>query len=209
METSEDLDPGLEPHEHDAFGGDTPADEHQDIAWSPQRPSRRPSWFWIGTAVVAVALGTGAFVGMRSAANSSATTAQAANGQDPTQSRGQSPFGGPGGGGPPGFQQGDGAFGLLQSVNGSTLTLQTPDGQTVKVTTTSSTQITKVVNGTAQTSTLSALTAGQPVMAQGTTGSDGTVAATAIRQGGGPRGGRQGPGFGPSPDDQQQNVTTQ
>ena len=204
METT-DLE--LEPDEHDPFGGATPVREDQDLSWTPQRPTRRPSWFWIGTAVVAIALGTGAFVGMRSTANNTATT-QAANGFQ----------GGPGGqgfqGGPPGFQQGDGAFGLLQSVNGSTLTLQTPDGQTVKVTTTPSTQITKVVNGTAQSASLSDLTTGQPVIVQGTTGSDGTVAAAAIRQGGGPRGrgqggqGQGGPGFGPPPD-QQQNGTLQ
>jgi len=192
---TDDTDDTDDVDEHDPFGGATPVREDQDLSWTPQRPARRPSWFWVGTAVVAIALGTGAYVGMRSAANNTATTTQAANGANGVP-------GGPnfrGQGGPPGFQQGDGAFGLLQSVNGSTLTLQTPDGQTVKVTTTPSTQITKVTNGTAQTSSLSDLTTGQPVMAQGTTGSDGTVAATSIRQGGGPR----GPGFGPPPDQQQ------
>ena len=102
--------------------------------------------------------------------------------------------------------RGDGTIGLLQSVDGSTLTLQSRDGQTVKVTTTSSTQVTKVVNGTAQPSSLSALTVGDLTIVRGTTGSDGTVAATAIRQGGGPGAGG-GPGFAP-PSGQQQNVRT-
>jgi hypothetical protein len=192
-------------NEHDPFGGATPVGEDQDMSWTPQRPARRPSLFWIGTAVVAIALGTGAFVGMRSAANNTTTTTPAAGAfqNGPGQGPGQ-------GGGPPGFQQGDGAFGLLQSVNGSTLTLQTPDGQTVKVTTTPSTQITKVVNGSVQSASLSQLTTGQPVIAQGTTGSDGTVAATSIRQGGGPRGGGGGgPGFGPPPDQQPQQQPQQ
>ena len=80
--------------------------------------------------------------------------------------------------------QGDGTVGLLQSVDGSTLTLQSRDGQTVKVTTTASTQVIKVVNGTEQPSSLSALTVGQLTIVRGTTGTDGTVAATAISQGG-------------------------
>jgi hypothetical protein len=201
METT-DLE--LEPHEHDPFGGATPVREDQDLSWTPQRPARRHSLFWIGTAVAAIALGTGAFVGMRSAANNTASTTQPANGF-----QGQGPGGQGGQGGPPGFQQGDSAFGLLQSVNGTTLTLQTPDGQTVKVTTTSSTQITKVVNGSVQSVSLSDLTTGQPVVAQGTTASDGTVAATSIRQGGGSRGPGGGPGFGPPPDQQQQQGTLQ
>ncbi|GEM_PF-5884112 len=196
METAEDLDKDSGGIEHDAFGGDVPppTSEPHDVDWTPKQPRQNPSWYWVAVGVVAIALGTGAFLGMRAAANKTSTTAANAF---PGQGQG-----GQGGqGGPPGFQQGNGAFGLLQSVDGSTLTLETPDGQTVKVTTTSSTQITKVTNGSAQTVSLSQLTTGQPVFAQGTTGSDGTVAATAIRQGGGPR------GFGPPP--AQQGGTTQ
>jgi hypothetical protein len=89
----------LEPHEHDPFGGATLVREDQDISWRPQRPEHRPSWFWIGTAVLAVALGTGAFVGMRSAATHATTTnTTPANNFPPA-------FGPPGGGGGrgPGF----------------------------------------------------------------------------------------------------------
>jgi hypothetical protein len=81
----------------------------------------------------------------------------------------------------------------------------------LKVTTTASTQVTKVVNGTEQPSSLSALTVGELTIVRGTTVSDGTVAATAIRQGGGPGAGG-GPGFGPPGGQQQQtpqqNVST-
>jgi len=66
----------------------------------------------------------------------------------------------------------------------------------------------KIVNGTPQSVSLADLTVDEPVMVLGSTANDGTVAATAIRQGGGPRAGRGGgpggPGLGPPPDDQQQ-----
>src|SRR5258708_6702863 len=93
MQSAEDL--ALDTDEHDPFGGATPVGDDQDIAWTPQRPSRRPSWYWIGIAVLAIALGTGAFIGTRSAANHATTTNTPANGSPPGP-------GGPGGFGPPG-----------------------------------------------------------------------------------------------------------
>jgi hypothetical protein len=105
METT-DLE--LEPHEHDPFGGATPVREDQDLSWTPQRPARRHSLFWIGTAVAAIALGTGAFVGMRSAASHTSTTntnTQPGNGFFGGPPNGGGPPGGPGFGPPPDQQQ--------------------------------------------------------------------------------------------------------
>src|SRR5438270_5711992 len=152
---SENLDDVLDSEGHDAFGGGPPPTDH-DVDWRPDKPGRRPVRRWIAAGVAAVAVATGAFFGVRSAATHSSTAS--ANAAGGGAQAGGFP-GGPGGPGGPGVR-GDGTIGLLQSVDGSTLTLQSRDGQTVKVTTTSSTQVTKVVNGTAQPSSLSALTVG-------------------------------------------------
>ncbi len=245
--------------EHDAFGGAAPV--NGDLAWRAGTADgiKKSAYGWMAAGFVAIAVASGAFFGMRNAANratnASATGAENANGATgaPNFSNPPGAVGGPGGTaqgvqrptgqGPQGAQgqagqgqagqgqapdqdgTGDGpgggfrggprggTFGLLQSVDGSTLTLQERDGSTIKVTTTSSTQVTKIVDGTPQSAKLSDLTVGEPVMVRGTTASDGTVAATAIMQGRPPRGGRgdagPGGGFGPPPDDQQQQPNTQ
>ena len=95
-------------------------------------------------------------------------------------------------GNPTGFGSGNGngngngrppggfAFGTVTAVDGNTITLSSFDGSTVTVTTTPSTTVTKSVQGS-----LSDLKVGQNVRAMGTTGSDGTVAATSVSEGSG------------------------
>jgi hypothetical protein len=70
------------------------------------------------------------------------------------------------------------AGGTVTSVNGGTITISSFDGSTMTVTTTSSTTVTKSVQGS-----FSDLKVGQTVRAMGSTGSDGTVAATSINEG--------------------------
>jgi hypothetical protein len=98
-------------------------------------------------------------------------------------------FGGPGGGlgGPPGgnppagARQGNGGFvtGTVAAIDGTSFTITATNGTSTKVTTTSSTQVTKEKTGSLQD-----LITGDQVTVIGPTGSDGTVTATAIRQGG-------------------------
>jgi hypothetical protein len=95
--------------------------------------------------------------------------------------------GAPGGpGGPVGNSPAGPLAGAVTGLDGSSLTVRTPAGGTVKVTTSSSTAVLVV-----RSSTLQALEVGQHVLVGGATGSDGVVTATSIRQGGG--------GFGPPP----------
>jgi hypothetical protein len=70
------------------------------------------------------------------------------------------------------------AAGTVSSINGSTLTITESDGTKVTVTTTGGTAVT-----TASSASVSDLAAGQTVEVSGTTASDGTVTATAIREG--------------------------
>lgn len=90
-----------------------------------------------------------------------------------------------------GRTRGDFAFGTVTSIVGDKITISGFDGSSITVTTTSSTTVTKNVPGS-----FSDLEVGQNVRAIGTTGSDGTVAATSISEGadgfaafGGSRGG--------------------
>lgn len=95
--------------------------------------------------------------------------------------RGGGPGGLPGGNPPAGARQGNGGFvaGTVASLDATSLTITATDGTTTKVTTTSSTQVT-----TEKTGSLQDLATGEQVTVMGATGSDGTVTATAIRQGG-------------------------
>jgi hypothetical protein len=84
------------------------------------------------------------------------------------------------------------AFGTVTKIDGGTITISGFDGSTTTVTTTSSTTVTKSVLGS-----FSDLKVGQNVRAIGTTGSDGTVAATSVNEGSGGFGffgGRRGQG---------------
>jgi len=122
----------------------------------------------------------------------------------------QNGLGPPGGfngqGGPPGTgaignsvgganrrQLGGFAFGTVTKIDGGTITISGFNGSTTIVKTTSSTTVTKSVQGS-----FSDLKVGQNIRAVGTTGSDGTVAATSINEGTGGfgffGGGRRGQG---------------
>jgi hypothetical protein len=85
------------------------------------------------------------------------------------------------------------AFGTVTDVAGGTITISSFNGSTTTVTTTSSTTVTKSVQGS-----FGDLKVGQNIRASGTTGSDGTVAATTINEGSGGfgffGGGRRGQG---------------
>jgi hypothetical protein len=85
------------------------------------------------------------------------------------------------------------AFGTVTKIDGGTITMSGFDGSTTTVTTSSSTTVTKSAPGA-----LSDLKVGQNVRAVGSTGTDGTVAATAINEGTGGfgffGGGRRGQG---------------
>ena len=86
----------METAEHDAFGGEA------DVDWKPPLPSRNPGWYWAAVGVIAVSMGTGAFVGMRSAASHSTATNQT-NRTNQTNQPANGFFGGPPGQGGPGF----------------------------------------------------------------------------------------------------------
>jgi hypothetical protein len=68
-----------------------------------------------------------------------------------------------------------GTTGTVKLVDGTTIYVQTPDGNLVTVNTTGKTTV-----SAASASTLKSIKAGQTVTVQGTTGSDGSVAATSV-----------------------------
>jgi len=86
--------------------------------------------------------------------------------------------GGPDGatGGPAGA--GDVTAGTITGIDGDTITLKLADGSTVKVTSSSDTTVT-----TSETSSVRDLAKGDSIVVSGTAGSDGTVAATTVREG--------------------------
>lgn len=96
--------------------------------------------------------------------------------------------GGAGSGGAGGFA-GRGGFtsGTIASIDGSTITLTLADGSTEKVTTTSTTTVSKT-----EKTTLSGLATGDKVTVIGPKGSDGSVTATAVSEGGALGGGFRG-----------------
>ncbi|HEY0260865.1 MAG TPA: DUF5666 domain-containing protein [Lacisediminihabitans sp.] len=107
------------------------------------------------------------------------------NGSSTSQTAAGRGFSGGAEGGFPGGAEGGGTgagggltAGTVQSVDGDTITLKLTDGSTVKVTTTSDTAVTKTEDGT-----VSDLAKGDTVAVRGTTGSDGTVAATTVTEG--------------------------
>jgi hypothetical protein len=67
--------------------------------------------------------------------------------------------------------------GQIKLVDGANIYITTSDGSTVKITTTPASKVTKSVAGA-----VGDLKAGETITVQGTTGSDGTVAASSISQ---------------------------
>ncbi|HEU5469831.1 MAG TPA: hypothetical protein VFV67_04205 [Actinophytocola sp.] len=88
-------------------------------------------------------------------------------------------FNGPGGGGGQGGPQGAnrGTIGTVEKVEGTDVYVKRPDGSTVKVTTSDSTEVRVNKEGA-----LSDLAQGQTVVVQGEAGQDGTVKAETISQ---------------------------
>jgi hypothetical protein len=86
-------------------------------------------------------------------------------------------FNGPGGGGGGQGQQGRGTVGTVEKIEGTDIYVKTPDGRTVKVSTSDATKVRVNKEGA-----LSDLQQGQTVVVQGSAGSDGTVSAQTITQ---------------------------
>jgi Domain of unknown function (DUF5666) len=164
---------------------------------------RRPLVLALGGVGAAVILVGAGFLAGLSVHRSDTTSLISGSGgalsnQAPGNGRGY-PFGGGGGGFPGGGDDGRGSasglavVGRITAVSGSTLTVSSRRGTTVRVTTTSAT----TVDGTAGGS-LSALKVGEFVLVTGTESSDGSIAATSIRTAqtrlGTGGGGQQGPG---------------
>ena len=71
----------------------------------------------------------------------------------------------------------NGTTGQIKLVDGSNVYITTSDGSTVKITTTPASKVTKSVAGA-----VGDLKAGETIIVQGTTGSDGTIAASSISE---------------------------
>jgi hypothetical protein len=124
--------------------------------------------------------------GTASAATAPAGTAASAA----TGAGARAGFGGGGVGGASGGGAGGASFGTVSSVNGNTIYLTEVSGNTVKVTLSSATKITK-----SQSTSKSSLHPGDAIVVQGATGKSGTLAATSVSDSGA-RAGRAGTGAG-------------
>lgn len=113
-----------------------------------------------GTASAAVAPGSGSGAGAAGAG---------------AGARGGFPFAGRGGGG----GGGNASFGTVSSVNGNTIYVTEPNGNTAKVTLSSATKVTK-----SQPVSKSSLRPGDSVVIQGATSSNGTISATSVSDSG-------------------------
>ena len=108
----------------------------------------------------------GAFTGRGNAANGATGASSGAGGNGATQT--------PAGNG----ATGRGTTGTVKLVDGTNVYITTADGSIVKVTTSPTSKVTKASPGA-----VSDLKAGDTVTVQGTTGADGTIAASSISQG--------------------------
>ncbi len=160
----------------------------------PPRPRRRIP---IVTALLAIAVvaAAGFFAGVRvekgrAVSTTSASSAGATRSAGGAGRLGGSSTAGSGGaGGGQGFGGRGRTIGQVTAVEGSSLLITDATGNTIKVSTTSSSRITK-----SATASLSDIHPGDTVVITGTTQPDGTTAATAITIGSAPGGG--GGGFG-------------
>jgi len=153
-------------------------DDVDDIDEMPTRSSRRIVTAWTVVFAALVVAGAGFVAGIQIEKRNA--PAAAASGLPP----GLRAFAN-GGGGFAGSQlpaaQGDagtaGTTGKVKLVDGANVYITTSDGSTVKVATSSSSKVTKSVDAA-----LSDLKAGDTIVVQGTTGADGTIAASSISQ---------------------------
>jgi hypothetical protein len=162
-------------------------DSQHDASLPPGRPRRR--FFNRKSAALAalVAAAAGFFAGVEIEKSQLSTTATAATSPSAATgaatgagagagARGGLPFAGRGGGGAGGG--GNASFGTVSSVNGNTIYLTEPTGNTVKVTLSSATKITK-----SQTASKSSVRPGDSVVVQGVS-SNGQTAATSVSDSG-------------------------
>lgn len=147
-----------------APAGETPAFSRGGATPSRTKQARR----WItpvlaGVAAVAIGLFGGILIGHSTASSSSSQSAGTRGG-----------FGGAAGGG----AGGGFTAGTIASIDGGTITLTLTDGSKVKVTTGTSTTVTKSAAGK-----VSDLATGETVTVRGTKDSNGNVTATSVSEG--------------------------
>ena len=155
-------------------------DDGQDdgaMGWYHPPPPRwrAPRWLVVGALVLAFVftLGIGVALGstiLQTAQASSVTTAFPTSAQTPSVGSGsQNQGAGPGARGQCGVL-------TVSSVSGQTIIAKQPDGTSVTIHTTSSTEYTKA----GQSATASAVTSGAQIHVDGTRNSDGSITATRI-----------------------------
>ena len=146
-------------------------------AWPPVPRRRGPRWLLIGGLALAfmLMLGVGVLVGSAIGSTRAAGFLPAGVNSAQTVAFGPDAQGRAFG---PGAQGAQGQCGVLtvSSVSGNTIVAKAPDGSTVTIHTTSSTQYTR--NG--QSAAASAVTAGSQIHVDGTRNSDGSITATRI-----------------------------
>ncbi|GAA4541528.1 DUF5666 domain-containing protein [Amycolatopsis samaneae] len=143
-------------------------------------PFGKPTFVLVALLVFAVAFGAGAWTHAAFAPASNAAPGAGGGrgqGQDGTGGRGQGTGAGPGGQGGTRGTGGRGTSGTVEKVEGATLTLKTPQGNEITVSTTDSTKI-----GRTQPGTLADLKPGATVTVQGQPDSTGAVTAQAITE---------------------------
>jgi hypothetical protein len=172
------------PYRSPAQSWDAP--EHEPPAMTPSRPRRR--WFNRKTAALAAAItcAAGFYIGIqveKSQLGTPATAAASGTAAGTGTGTGAGAAAGfPGAGRLGGAGAGAGAnasIGTISSVNGRTIYLTDPTGNTVKVTLTSSTKLTKSLSVTK-----SSLHPGDSVVIQGVKNSGGTLVATSVNDSG-------------------------
>jgi hypothetical protein len=169
------------------------ATEDQDALVSPGR--RRKFWTKRTAALTAVIIGAAGFYGgvrVEKSQLSGATTTAAAAPAGGTGAAGAAAGAGPragfgGGGGGGAFAGGNASVGKIASVNGNTLYLTDNTGNTLKVTLSSSTKVSKSLPVGK-----SSVQPGDTVVIQGLKNSKGTIVATSVSDSGAGTAGRAG-----------------
>jgi hypothetical protein len=167
---------------------DTHVIQQPQLAPRPPRLHRRQRWLAIGGGVAAALLALGIATGLGATALTAhaaslsglqATFATLTGGANNGGPRNGGPRnGGPGNGGPGGPGMGPGRAGSLtvSGVSGQTITAKRPDGVSVTVRVSASTQYTRAGKAVS----LSAITAGEAIHVMGQRNSDGSIAATHV-----------------------------
>jgi hypothetical protein len=151
-------------------------DDVDDIEEMPTRASRRIVTAWTVVFAALVVAGAGFVAGIQIEKRNAPQAA--ASGLPPGLRAFENGGGFAGGQLPAAATQGEaGTTGTVKLVDGANVYITTSDGSTVKVSTSSSSKVTKSVDAA-----VSELKAGDTIVVQGTTGADGTIAASSITQ---------------------------